>query len=152
MWGALWRHNWVSHYAQQWTSSYFKCTIFSSHDNCLIFCQVSQRLSKWRSSFGSAAIALLNAFFDDNNDYRDSNSMRQEFSTYMLDKMCFVYRDNDRNNKLVYLHLLHNMQHTQCNLSRNSMVSFLIHLLCRLCCPLQCHVWFEVGWWALWRR
>ena len=40
---------------------------------------------------GSATIAIVNAFFDNNNDYWDSDSMRQKFATYMLEKLWFVY-------------------------------------------------------------
>ena len=60
-----------------------------------------QQFSKWCSSFGSAAMAIVNAFFDDNDDYWDSNSMRQEFATYMLEKLRFVYRHHKGNDKTV---------------------------------------------------
>jgi hypothetical protein len=43
--------------------------------------------TEWCSSFGSAAIAIVNGFFDDNNVYRESNDMRREFATRMLDKL-----------------------------------------------------------------
>jgi hypothetical protein len=69
--------------------------------NCLISCQVSQRLSEWRSSFGSASIAIVNAFFDDNDNYRDSNSMRQEFATYIIEKLQFMYHHHKGNDKKV---------------------------------------------------
>ncbi|KIM89612.1 hypothetical protein PILCRDRAFT_84589 [Piloderma croceum F 1598] len=64
-------------------------------------CKVLWQLSKWRSSFGSAAIAIVNAFFDGNNDYRDSDTMRQEFATHMLDKLRFVYHHNKGDDKKV---------------------------------------------------
>lgn len=93
---------------------------------------MSQRFSEWRSSFGSAAIAIVNAFFDDNDDYRDSDMMRQEFATHMLDKLRFVYRHNRGDDKKVSLYLLHDMQHTKHVLFRNSVASFATHSSCRL--------------------
>jgi hypothetical protein len=74
---------------------------FSLYVDGLIFYQVLQQLSEWRSSFGSATIAIVNAFFDGNNDYQDLDSMRQEFATYMLEKLQFVYWHHKGNDKTV---------------------------------------------------
>jgi hypothetical protein len=71
-----------------------------------IIYQVSQRLSEWRGSFGSAAIAIVNGFFDDNGKYRDSNDMRQEFATRMLDKLRFVYRHAKGNDPKVHIYFV----------------------------------------------
>jgi hypothetical protein len=64
----------------------------ASWAHSLIVYQVSQRLSKWRGSFGSAAIAVVNGFFNGTDKYRDLNNMRQEFASHMLDKLRFVFR------------------------------------------------------------
>ena len=71
---------------------------------CLSFSQASQQLRDgWRSTFGSAAIAIVNAFFDDHVDYRDSDDMRQEFAPHMLDHSRFAYRHAHGNDPNVSL-------------------------------------------------
>ena len=55
------------------------------------FIQVDQRVCEWRSGFASAALSIINAFFDD-NDYESDNS-REEFAKSALDSWTFLYRD-----------------------------------------------------------
>ena len=98
----------------------------------LIIYQVSQRLSKWRSGFGSATIAILNAFFNDNDEYRESNDMRQGFAMHMLDKLRFVYRHAKGNDPKVHVNLFYNVRLTKHDLCRNSVASFVVLLSCRL--------------------
>ena len=54
------------------------------------FIQVDQRVCEWRSGFASAALSIINAFFDD-NDYESDNS-REEFAKSALDSWTFLYR------------------------------------------------------------
>ena len=71
---------------------------------CLSFSQGSQRLCDgWHSTFSSAAIAIVNAFFDDHLDYSDSNDMRQEFATHMLNHLRFAYHQAQGNDPKVIL-------------------------------------------------
>jgi hypothetical protein len=66
--------------------------------------QVIQRLSdRWRTTFGSCAIAILNAFFDSVDKYRDSDERRQQFASDMLENFRFIYSKAKGDDPKVYL-------------------------------------------------
>jgi len=130
MWSAL-RWLGASRHVRRWTRPNCKSMLFPTWYSLTIICQVSQRLSEWRGSFGSAAIAIVNAFFDDNDNYRDSNDMRQEFATHMLEKLRFVYRQAKGNDAKV-IHFLCTIQHANYDIYRNSAASFAAPLSSRL--------------------
>lgn len=48
-------------------------------------------MCEWRGGFASAALSIINAFFDD-NDY-DSDDCRQQFAQSALESWAFLYRD-----------------------------------------------------------
>ena len=81
----------------------WRCTYsFLSVSQTDILLQASQRLSdSWRSVFGSCAIVILNAFFEDHDQYRDSDNMRQEFARHSLDLLRFSYRKAKGNDRRV---------------------------------------------------
>lgn len=57
------------------------------------YLQATQRLSDgWRSVMGSSAMAIVNAFFNATDEYRNSDKMRQEFADASLDQFRFIYR------------------------------------------------------------
>ena len=96
-----------------------------------IICQVSQWLSEWCGSFGSTAIAIVNAFFDNNDNYHDSNDMRQVFATHMLEKLWFVYCQAKGNDAKV-IYFLQTIQHANYDIYRNSTAFFMAPLSSRL--------------------
>src|ERR1700722_7180611 len=118
--------------------------LFPTGYSLTIICQVSQRLSEWRGSFGSAAIAIVNAFFDDNDNYRDSNDMRQEFATHMLEKLRFVYRQA-KGNDAKEIHFLCTIQHANYDIYRNSAASFAAPLSSRLSLLTTMPFWAQDG-------
>lgn len=61
---------------------------FDYHDS---FIQIDQRVWEWRGGFASAALSIVNAYFDD-NDF-DSDESRREFATSALESWAFLYRD-----------------------------------------------------------
>lgn len=65
--------------------------------------QVIQRLSdRWRTTFGSCAIAILNAFFDSVDKYHDSDESRQQFASHMLKDFRFIYAKANGDDPKVY--------------------------------------------------
>jgi hypothetical protein len=52
---------------------------------------------------GSSAIAIVNAFFEAHDDYRDSDAMRQDFAQHSLEFLRFAYRKANGNDKRVSL-------------------------------------------------
>jgi len=59
------------------------------------FSQAQQRVSdSWRSTIGSAALAIVNAFFDANEEF-ETNEARQEFATDMIENLGFLYENTD---------------------------------------------------------
>jgi hypothetical protein len=83
--------------------SIVRCYLHPLHETDLNL-QASQRLSdSWRSTFGSSAIAILNAFFDTHDRYRDSDEMRQTFAKHALNKFRFIYRRAKGENSKVQL-------------------------------------------------
>ncbi|KZT06390.1 uncharacterized protein LAESUDRAFT_750170 [Laetiporus sulphureus 93-53] len=65
-----------------------------------VFKLATQRLSEWRSSFGSTALRILENFFigDKENSY-DNVEDRCEFTEYMLSKLRFTYEHAVGDNK-----------------------------------------------------
>ncbi|KAI0248045.1 hypothetical protein BJV78DRAFT_850438 [Lactifluus subvellereus] len=58
--------------------------------------QTVQRVSdSWRRTIGSTAIAIVLAFCNSNPDLKDSDEERQEFATYYLEHLRFVYENSD---------------------------------------------------------
>ena len=55
--------------------------------------------NSWQNTVGSTSIADLLAFFDSQEDLRDSDDERQEFCKYHLQDLCFLYRDVENPNK-----------------------------------------------------
>jgi hypothetical protein len=58
-----------------------------------IFWQTLQRLSdSWRCSIGSAALSILIAYFESDDNIRDSDEGRNAFAQYALDKLRFCFK------------------------------------------------------------
>ena len=53
--------------------------------------QIDQRVCEWRGGFASAALSVVNAFFDDNK--YESDDSCQEFARSALESWEFLYRD-----------------------------------------------------------
>ncbi len=61
----------------------------------LIFLQAQQQSSdSWRSAIGSAGLAIVNVFFDVNEEF-DTNEARQEFAVDMIKNLGFLYENID---------------------------------------------------------
>ncbi|KAG2037357.1 hypothetical protein BDR03DRAFT_1010822 [Suillus americanus] len=60
----------------------------------LSFHLVSQRIHKWRASFGSTAITVLMAFFTSTPDY-ETQEAGEEYTEYQLQDCRFIYEDPD---------------------------------------------------------
>jgi hypothetical protein len=61
-----------------------------------------QRLAdSWRSSIGSTALSVLIAFFESQEDLKDSDDGRAEFAEFALDKLRFCYKKADGNDEEV---------------------------------------------------
>jgi hypothetical protein len=68
------------------------------------YIQAVQRLSdSWRNVIGSNGIAIILAFFASQDDYRDSDTARQEFASELLVDLRFAYWDADHDDKDVSL-------------------------------------------------
>jgi len=63
----------------------------SSNFNYYTFTQIDQRVCEWHGRFASAALSIINAYFDD-NDYNTDDS-RQDFAASSLESWEFLYRD-----------------------------------------------------------
>jgi hypothetical protein len=57
----------------------------------LLFIHIDQRVCEWHGGFSSAALSIVNAFFDDNN--YDSDHSHQEFANDALEVWSFLYCD-----------------------------------------------------------
>ncbi|KAI0245668.1 hypothetical protein BJV78DRAFT_1287355 [Lactifluus subvellereus] len=81
-------------------NAYFGGSELSITTTSVAFRLALQCLSdSWCSVIGSSAIAIINAFFDDHNNYRDDDAMQQEFAQHSLKLFRFTYRKakgNDR--------------------------------------------------------
>lgn len=65
-----------------------------------------QRLAdSWRSSIGSAALSVLIAYFESQEDLKDSDDNRAEFAEYALDKLRFCYKKADGNDEEVSIYV-----------------------------------------------
>ena len=70
-----------------------------------VFLQTLQRLAdSWRSSIGSSALSILIAFFESQDDLRDSDEGRVKFADYALDKFRFCYKKADGDDEEVSVH------------------------------------------------
>lgn len=58
-----------------------------------IYLQALQRISEWRYNFGSTAIWALHHWFDDQSEYRSSDTNRAEWAAAVLSDSRFIYRD-----------------------------------------------------------
>jgi hypothetical protein len=70
------------------------------------FWQILQRLAdSWRCAIGSTALSVLIAFFESQDQLRNSNENCAEWSEYALDKLRFCYKkaDGDDEDVSVYL-------------------------------------------------
>jgi hypothetical protein len=65
-----------------------------SHDShlTLLDWQADQRLCEWRSAFGSAAVTILLAFFEDSDDLTTDEERRQ-YAEDGLFRYAFMYND-----------------------------------------------------------
>ena len=55
-----------------------------------------QRVSdSWRSTMGSAAIAVVLAYCNDNPELKNSDMNRQEFAAQYLEDLCFLYQKSE---------------------------------------------------------
>jgi hypothetical protein len=68
--------------------------------------QILQRLAdSWRSSIGSTALSILIAFFESQDNLRDSDESRAEFADDALDKLRFCYKKADGDDEEVSVYL-----------------------------------------------
>ena len=64
-----------------------------------------QRLAdSWRSSIGSSAISVLNAYFDRKENLKDSDEARVETAEYALDKLRFCYKKAESDDEEVSIY------------------------------------------------
>jgi len=69
--------------------------------------QALQRLAdSWRNNIGSAAIAILIAYFESPDELRDTDESRAEFADYALDKLRFCFKKADGDDEEVSVYLL----------------------------------------------
>jgi hypothetical protein len=61
---------------------------------------VNQRIYEWRASFGSAALAIVNAFFSSHRSF-DANEARVDFAQHQLKNFAFLYQKADGDDKTV---------------------------------------------------
>ena len=84
-------------------------------DSCYwqFFLQVLQWLAdSWCSSIGSVALSIIIAFFESQDDLKDSDENRAKFAEYALDKLQFCYKKADGDDEevsaplacMVYIH------------------------------------------------
>jgi hypothetical protein len=52
--------------------------------------QTHQRICEWRSAFGSAALAIVNAFFDNNDEFK-TDQAHVDFAENQLRHFAFLY-------------------------------------------------------------
>jgi hypothetical protein len=60
----------------------------------------------YRSAIRSAAISILTAYFESQDELKDSDENRQEFTKYALDNLRFLYRKADGDNKTISVHIV----------------------------------------------
>jgi hypothetical protein len=66
-----------------------------------------QRIAdSYRSAIGSAAISILTAYFESQDELKDSDENRQEFAKYALDNLRFLYRRGDGDDKTVSVRIV----------------------------------------------
>ena len=95
--------------------------------------QTVQRLAdSWRNVIGSNGIAVVLAFLDDEPELQDSDEERVKFATFYLDKLRFLYRDFENEDKKVFDSEHDPSRPTIMNLIRNGRVSFAVPLSSRL--------------------
>jgi hypothetical protein len=92
-----------------------------------------QRLAdSWRSSIGSAALSILIAYFESQDDLRDSDESRAEFADHALDKLRFCYKkaDGDEEVCVYFAYMVYYVHiNTRCRISG----AFIkVHLLFKL--------------------
>jgi hypothetical protein len=56
--------------------------------------QAEQRVYEWRASFGSAAVTMVNYFFESNDKFK-TTELCQEFADYMLEHDRFIFSNTD---------------------------------------------------------
>ncbi|KAH8979504.1 hypothetical protein EDB86DRAFT_2814567 [Lactarius hatsudake] len=82
------------------TAIYQKVHDFFLTQTILNIFQTVQRLAdSWHSSIGSAGIAVLMAFFDSHQDFRDSDKERMKFAKNHLNSLRFLYKDSGHDDK-----------------------------------------------------
>ncbi|MGH7238925.1 MAG: hypothetical protein ACREHG_02545 [Candidatus Saccharimonadales bacterium] len=62
--------------------------------------KTNQRVYEWRAAFGSAALSIVNAFFESNDEF-NTNEARVEFAEYQLKNFAFLYQKAVGNDRLV---------------------------------------------------
>jgi hypothetical protein len=64
--------------------------------------QTVQRLAdSWRNQAGSTGVSTVQSFCDSQELLRDSDLERQEFASYLLEDLRFLYKDSSRDDKTV---------------------------------------------------
>ena len=92
--------------------------------------QTVQHLAdSWRNIIGSNGIAVVLAFLDDEPELQDSDV---KFATFYLDKLHFLYRDFENEDRKVFDSEHDPSRPTITNLIRNGRVSFAVPLSSRL--------------------
>jgi hypothetical protein len=62
--------------------------------------QAEQRVYEWRASFGSAALSMINQFFDSHGLFK-TNESRKLFADHELDNLRFLFSDSESENPKV---------------------------------------------------
>jgi hypothetical protein len=66
-----------------------------------VWIQANQHIYEWCSAFGSAALAIVNAFFESRDDL-DTDEARTKFAAYQLRHGSFLYRTAPGDDRLVW--------------------------------------------------
>jgi len=104
-----------------------------------IFQTVQHLADSWRNVIGSTGIAIILAFFDSQENLQDSDHECQEFTTYYLEDLHFLYRNSSHDNKKVHNYICHSMSSNN-TILRNGRGSFAAPSSYR---PLQHTLWLS---------
>jgi hypothetical protein len=90
--------------------------------------QLDQRFSDWwRTRLGSAALSVVNAFFDSDSSLRDSNEARQKWAIWALKDGRFLYSSaQSKNTEVCHRSHHYTMQLNAHGAFRNGMVYFMV--------------------------
>jgi hypothetical protein len=74
-----------------------------------------QRMSEWRSSFGSTALVAINNFFKGDNELFGTDDKRAEFAKDSLETLSYLYAKTDNATVCIdFLCLIYGMYSLRC--------------------------------------